>query len=74
MSERSKIRPNAPMKDVVILADVARIALENFSMDENHRLSRLAIDSINISVDCNKRNTYLYNFFEDNVSMWCACV
>eukprot|EP00434_Breviolum_minutum_P027067 symbB.v1.2.023937.t1/scaffold2134.1/size120077/3 len=27
-------------KDVVILADVARIALENFSMDENQRLPR----------------------------------
>lgn len=66
MSERSKIRPNAPMKDVVILADVARIALENFSMDENQRLPRLAMDSINISMDCNMhkgRTSRLYMCF-----------
>lgn len=53
------------MKDVVILADVARIALENFSMDENQRLPRPAIDSINMSIDCNmhKGNTSLYIVF-----------
>ena len=53
------------MKDVVILADVARIALENFSMDENQRLPRLDMDSINISIDCNmhKRNTSFYMLF-----------
>ena len=59
----------------MILADVARIALENFSMDENQRLPRPAIDSINMSIDCNmhKGNTSLYFFFKE-VSMWCACV
>jgi len=67
------------MKDVVILADVARIALENFSMDENQRLQRLAIDSINISIDCNmhKGNTSLYStyFFKgQGEHVVCMCI
>ena len=64
------------MKDVVILADVARIALENFSMDENQRLPRPAIDSINMSIDCNmhKGNTSLYIFFKGGEHVVCMCI